>query len=407
MWLGPLLLRERVHSACRPMRIPFTSSIASPSWRGDRTGSVTVSIENNTTQSGAASFDNARSEAFAERMMNSINEAAVTLMTSVGHRTGLFDVMGPMKAATSGAIAEAASLDERYVREWLGAMVTAGIVSYNPFKKLYHLPAEHAAWLTRAASPNNLAVSAQWVPMLSRSEDAIIERFRRGGGTRYCEYAGFHGLMAEESAQTVVAPLFEHILPLASELPERLETGIDVLDAGCGSGRALVAMAQRFPRSRFVGYDLNDDALAVGRAAAAAAGLSNLRFDVRDMTAYDEIQRFDLITTFDAVHDQKDPAGMLAGFARALKPEGVYLMQDIDGSSHLERNGERPLGSFLYTVSCMHCMAVSLGQGGAGLGAMWGVELAEQMLREAGFTDIVVHRLPHDPMNAYFIARVS
>nr|WP_249731214.1 class I SAM-dependent methyltransferase [Chelatococcus sp. HY11] len=213
--------------------------------------------------------------------------------------------------------------------------------------------------------------------------------------------------MAEESAQTVVAPLFEHILPLAPELLRRLEDGIDVLDAGCGAGRALVAMAQRCPRSRFVGYDLNDDALAVGRAAATAAGLSNIRFDVRDMTAYDEAGRFDLITTFDAVHDQKDPAGMLAGFARALRPGGIYLMQDIDGSSHLERNSERPLGSFLYTISCMHCMAVSLGQGGAGLGAMWGVELAEQMLREAGFSDIAVHRLPHDPMNAYFIARVS
>ncbi|MBS7698666.1 MULTISPECIES: methyltransferase domain-containing protein [unclassified Chelatococcus] len=364
-------------------------------------------MQENAAQSAGAAFDSARSEAFAERMMNTINEAAVTLMTSVGHRTGLFDVMASMKPASSNAIATAAGLDERYVREWLGAMVTAGIAAYNPFKKLYSLPPEHAAWLTRAASPNNLAVSAQWVPMLSRSEDAIIEHFRRGGGTRYCEYAGFHALMAEESAQTVVAPLFEHILPLAPELPERLEAGIDVLDAGCGSGRALVAMAQHFPRSRFVGYDLNDDALAAGRAAAAALGLDNIRFDVRDMTAYEEAGRFDLITTFDAVHDQKDPAGMLSGFARALKPGGIYLMQDIDGSSHLERNGGRPLGAFLYTISCMHCMAVSLGQGGAGLGAMWGVELAEQMLREAGFSDIVVHRLPHDPMNAYFIARVS
>jgi SAM-dependent methyltransferase len=163
-------------------------------------------------------------------------------------------------------------------------------------------------------------------------------------------------------------------------------------------------MAARFPRSRFTGYDLCDDALAKGRAEAVRRGLRNLRFEARDMTAFDEPGRFDLVLTFDAVHDQKDPAGMLRGLARSLRPGGVYLMQDIGGSSHVERNIQHPLGTFLYTVSCMHCMAVSLGQGGAGLGAMWGVEMAEKMLGAAGFGQLSLHRLPHDPINAYFVA---
>jgi SAM-dependent methyltransferase len=351
-------------------------------------------------------FDEARGEAFAERMMAAINQSAVTLMISVGHRTGLFDAMALLPPSSSQDIAKAAGLDERYVREWLGTMVTGGIVFFDHVTRQYRLPVEHAAWLTRAASPNNLAVSAQWMPMLARSEDAIVERFRKGGGTRYGDYRGFHHLMAEESAQTVVAPLFDHILPLVPGIIERLEEGIDVLDAGCGSGRALIAMAKRFPRSRFVGYDLCEEALEAGRNEAAREGLGNLRFEARDLTGYDEPGQFDFVTTFDAVHDQKDPASLLRGLARALRSSGTYLMQDIGGSSYLERNAEYPLSPFLYTVSCMHCMAVSLGQGGAGLGAMWGVELAETMLREAGFTDIQVHRLPHDPMNAYFVSRI-
>ncbi|MFC7400186.1 class I SAM-dependent methyltransferase [Chelatococcus sp. GCM10030263] len=351
-------------------------------------------------------FDEVRAEAFAERMTAAINQSAVTLMVSIGHRTGLFDAMALLPPSTSPEIARAAKLNERYVREWLGTMVTGGIVTYDPATRRYQLPVEHAAWLTRAASPNNLAVSAQWMPMLARSEDAIIERFHRGGGTQYREYCGFHQLMAEESAQTVVTPLFDHILPLVPGITEKLEEGIDVLDAGCGSGRALIAMAKRFPRSRFVGYDLCEEALENGRGEAARAGVTNLSFEARDLTGYDEPGRFDFVTTFDAVHDQKDPASMLRGLARALKPGGVYLMQDIGGSSYVERNTEHPLGPFLYTVSCMHCMAVSLGQGGAGLGAMWGVELAETMLREAGFSDITIHRLPHDPLNAYFVSRI-
>jgi 2-polyprenyl-3-methyl-5-hydroxy-6-metoxy-1,4-benzoquinol methylase len=352
-------------------------------------------------------FDDGRSQNFAERMVQAINHGALTLMTSVGHRTGLFDTMAGMPKSSSRAIAEASGLDERYVREWLSAMVTGQVVDYDVAAQTYRLPPEHAAWLTRAASPNNLSVAAQFVPLLARAEDSIVTRFREGGGTDYCEYCGFHHVMAEESAQSAVAPLFDAILPLVPTLMAELELGIDVLDAGCGSGRVLLAMAARYPRSRFVGYDLCEEPLEAARAEAKRLDLCNVRFEARDLTAFNEPRAFDLVTTFDAVHDQKDPQGLLSGIARALRPGGVYLMQDIGGSSHLERNMEHPLGTYLYTISCMHCMAVSLGQGGAGLGAMWGVELAEQMLRKAGFDSIEMHRLPHDPVNVYVVSRTE
>ena len=172
--------------------------------------------------------------------------------------------------------------------------------------------------------------------------------------------------MSEYSRQTVVDQLFDHVLPLVPELADRLEEGIDVLDAGCGAGLALIALARRFPASRFTGSDLCADALAIGRKSAA--GLDNIRFEVCDLTAFDEPDGFDFITSFDAIHDQKDPQGLVHGIYRSLRPGGIYLVQDIGGSAHLENNLDFPFAAFLYTASCLHCTPVSLGQGGEGLG---------------------------------------
>jgi 2-polyprenyl-3-methyl-5-hydroxy-6-metoxy-1,4-benzoquinol methylase len=211
--------------------------------------------------------------------------------------------------------------------------------------------------------------------------------------------------MAEESAQTVVAALKGSILPLVPGLTDRLETGIDVLDLGCGSGRALNSMARAYPNSRFAGYDLSEGGIARARAEAEGDGLTNVRFGVRDVAHLGEEDAYDLITTFDVIHDQAKPAAVLAGISRALRQGGVYLMQDIAGSSHVHENVDHVLGPLMYTISTMHCMTVSLAQGGEGLGAMWGREKAEEMLREAGFTNVEVEQLPHDFINYYYIAR--
>jgi len=187
-------------------------------------------------------------------MLGMMNEAALALMVSVGHRTGLFDAMAQMPPATSAEIASAAALDERYVREWLAAMTTGRIT--------------------------------------------------------------------------------EH------------------------------------------------DAARLGETA-----------------------RFDFITTFDAIHDQARPDLVLAGIAAALRPGGVYLCVDTSASSELADNLGHPLGPFLYTVSAMHCMTVSLADGGMGLGTMWGEQTARRMLAEAGFSSVEARRLDSDFVNAYFIAR--
>jgi ubiquinone/menaquinone biosynthesis C-methylase UbiE len=345
-----------------------------------------------------------QAEAFANRMVEMLHGASTVLMTSVGHRTGLFDVMSALPGpATSDDIAIAAQLSERYVREWLGAMVVGGIVEYEARTRTYRLPPAHAACLTRAASPGNLAVSAQWIPLLGGVEDEVVRAFEHGRGVPYSAYTDFHRVMAEESAQTVVAALHEHILPLVPGLTDRLSDGIDVLDIACGSGRAMIELAGAFPNSRFSGYDVSDDAIGAARAEARRRGVTNVRFEVRDVAEAFEHRAFDLVTAFDAIHDQAKPDRVLANIRAALRPGGTYLMQDILASTHVHQNVGHPLGPFIYAVSVMHCMSVSLANGGPGLGAAWGKEKALEMLEDAGFDDVIVRTLPHDPLNYYYI----
>lgn len=344
------------------------------------------------------------SNEFLDYLFDVLNGGMVSLLLGIGHRTGLLDVLATLEPSTSEEIATAAGLDERYVREWLAAMTTAGIVEYDAAAKAYVLPAEHAAWLTRAAGPKNLAVQAQYVGLLATVQDEIVECFRHGGGVGYSSYPTFQALMAEESRAVHDASLLDVTIPLIDGLTERLEQGIDVADVGCGSGHALVLLAAAFPNSRFVGYDVSRDGLDAGRAEADELGVGNLTFVERDAAALDEVDRFDFVTTFDAVHDQARPDLVLGGIARSLRAGGTYLCVDIAASSVLEENFDHPLGPFLYTVSCMHCMAVSLADGGMGLGTMWGEQRATEMLGAAGFSNVDVVRVPGDLVHLYYVA---
>jgi ubiquinone/menaquinone biosynthesis C-methylase UbiE len=353
-------------------------------------------------------LDAAKVEAFAGRVLTALNDGAVCLMLSVGHRSGLFDVMSTMPPATSADIAGKAGLNERYVREWLGAMVTAAVIEVDPTSTLFSLPAEHAAYLTRAAAADNMAVFAQYIALLGGVEDDIVECFRKGGGVPYERYPRFHAVMAEDSGQSVLSSLETHVLPLVPGLIDRLANGIRVADVGCGSGRIVNRIAELYPNSRFTGIDLSREAIESARREAEQKELRNVEFVVRDLSNFDQTAEpaaFDLVTTFDAVHDQARPLEVLKGIQRALKPAGVYLMQDIRGSSRIHDDIGHPLGPFLYTISCMHCMTVSLAQGGEGLGAMWGEEKTREYLQRAGFRSIETHQLAHDVQNNWYVIR--
>lgn len=359
-----------------------------------------------TTTTEPATPDLERVEAFAGQLFDTLSAGSTALMISVGHRVGLFDTLAGLPAATTRQVAEAAGLHERYVREWLGAMTTARIVVHDPATATYHLPPEHAAVLTRGAGPDNLAAIMQMVPLLAQVEDEVIRCFREGGGVPYSAYERFHEIMAEESAKTNDAALVDAIVPLVPDLPDRLAAGIRVADIGCGQGHAVNLLARAYPASEFVGFDFSEEAIEAARAEARAWGLDNARFEVRDVTDLDGVGTFQAITAFDAIHDQAHPAAVLAGIADHLDPDdGVFLMVDIRASSDLADNLEIPWAPFLYTVSTMHCMTVSLSLDGDGLGTVWGEQTARRMLAEAGFSDVRVEALDDDPFNAYYVAR--
>jgi SAM-dependent methyltransferase len=352
----------------------------------------------------AASAEQAAADNFTSRMVSILNDAAVALLVSIGHQTFLFDLLATLPPASSKEIADAAGLDERYVREWLGGLASAGIITYQAQSHTYALPAHHAAALTRAGGVKNVAKVAPHIAILGEVEQKIIGCFRNGGGLRYSEFPRFHAVRAEETRDLIDASLVAEILPLVEGLPGQLRTGVDVADFGCGSGHVVNVMARAFPASRFTGLDFAESAVAAARAESAHLGVRNATFLTQDLAVLNVADAFDVITVFDAVHDQVQPVRVLANIHRALRPGGTLLMADIKASSNLEENLEIPWAPMSYTVSTMHCMTVSLAGGGTGLGNMWGRQLATSMLTDAGFKDIEVCEIETDPFNYYYIA---
>jgi SAM-dependent methyltransferase len=348
-------------------------------------------------------LDRKRVQEFARRLFGHYTSGMLALMVDVGHKTGLFEAAakGP---ATSAALAERAQLNERYVREWLGAIVTGGIMEYDPAAGTYVLPPEHAVCLTGTSS-RNLAGNSQLLAMLAKRLPAVIECFRNGGGVPYSEFRpDFTDYMDASWRLLYDGLLLKGFLPVVKGLPERLTEGIRVADLGCGTGHAINLMAREYPASSFVGYDIATDAIERAREEAKQMSLSNARFEVTDVAQLRAKDAFDLITSFDAIHDQRDPAAVLRNAATALARDGVYLAIEPRASSKLEENVPNPFAPWMYGVSVLHCMTVSLAVDGAGLGTAWGEQTARQLLAEAGFGSVEAVDAP-GPQNTIFICR--
>jgi ubiquinone/menaquinone biosynthesis C-methylase UbiE len=343
-------------------------------------------------------------EDFGQRMLSLLNDGMLGLMISIGHKTRLFDVMAGMPPATSQEIAKSAKLNERYVREWLGGMVTGRIIEYDPSSHKYSLPPHRAACLTRAAGIDNLAVFMQYIALMGNVEDDIVECFRKGGGVPYSAYPKFQELQGEETARVFDSRLVSQILPLVDGLVDRMKEGIDVLDVGCGAGHAINLMAKAFPNSRFWGYDLSKEGIKAAKdEAKKKMRLKNAQFKVLDAAKMIDRNKYDLITAFDTIHDQARPDKVLKAINRALRKGGTFLMQDIAASSNLHENLENPLSPTIYTLSTMHCMTVSLAYRGMGLGTAWGEQKAREMLADARFGPVQIKRVEGDILNYYYI----
>ena len=348
-------------------------------------------------------MDGQRVREFAGQLMGLYTGGMLSFMVDLGYKTGLFDAAakGP---GTSQEIAQRAGLTERYVREWLGALTTGGVFDYDPASRAYSLPPEHAFCLT-GDHGLNLASMSQMVAHLGKHVHKVADAFKNGGGVPYSEFRPeFTDVMDASGRRRYDALLISGYLPAANGLQERLQEGIRVADIGCGTGHCVNIMAREYPDSTLVGYDIAEDAIAKGNAEAKEMGLSNARFEVLDVTKIPSEPKFDLITAFDAIHDQVDPAAVLRRVSEALAPDGTFLMIDIKASSNVEENVGNPVAPFLYGISVMHCMTVSLAHDGAGLGTVWGEQVARRMLAEASFGDVEMGDAP-DPLNSIYVCR--
>ena len=342
-------------------------------------------------------LDRAKIDAIVLRMREVINSGFLSLMVSIGHQTGLLKTMSNLPPSTSHQIANTANLNERYVREWLGAMVTGKLIEHDPETSSYYLPPEHARVI------ENFATTSQYLPAAALVEAEIIYCFRHGGGVPYEKNPRILEIVGEESKKWADFFMAE-VLPLA-EMNDALEIGCHVLDIGCGQGHKAMYMAQKYPHSNFVGYDLSENAIKIAQEEAVLLSLDNVRFEVKDLVYLNEFEQYDMILAYDVIHDQAQPLKVLQGAYNALKSNGTFFMIDFQASSHVHENIEHPLAPFLYGISLMHCMTVSLAQGGEGLGTVWGEQKALELLAEAGFKDVEIKHLEGDYMNNYYVMK--
>jgi SAM-dependent methyltransferase len=339
-------------------------------------------------------------------MLATLTGGALTMLISVGHRLGLFEAaaQGP---ATSAALAARAGLQERYVREWLGAMVTGGFFSYDPSSGEYELPAEHAPFLTGDTAANVAPVASMLRAFAGALPD-LESCFARGGGVPHATLAPHFEAAGTRPGETWRRIYDDHLvsgfLGAVPGLDSRLAAGALVLDLGCGTGHAVNVAARAFPRSQFLGVDIDARVIAAAEAERARLGLANAAFAVADATEFAPRQRFDLITAFDAIHDQRAPLEVLRRVRASILPDGIFMMVDAAFSSYLEENVSNALAPLCYAISLMYCVPTSLAQGGEGLGAMWGTELARRLLAEAGFGEVEILTSPR-PQNCIFACR--
>jgi SAM-dependent methyltransferase len=351
-------------------------------------------------------MDHDRCTAFAERVISTLTGGALSMLVSIGYRLGLFEAaaQGP---GTSAGLAQRAGLQERYVREWLGAMVAGGFFSYDEAAGEYTLPAEHAVFLTGETAAN-IAPMASMLRAFGGALPDLERCFTAGGGVAHEAFAPHFEAAGARPGDTwrriYDEQLVDGFLGAVPGLHAQLAGGARMLDLGCGTGHAVNVAARAFPRARFLGVDIDHHLIAAAQAERARLGLANAAFAVADAAALPPRPQFDVITAFDAIHDQRDPQEVLRRARAALAPGGVFVIVDARFSSHLENNVANPLAPLCYAISLMYCTTVSLAQGGAGLGAMWGTELACELLAEAGFRQVEIMDSPR-PQNCVYACR--
>ena len=328
-------------------------------------------------------MDRAKIDGFLDRFVEIASGATTIGLLAVADRSGLLRHLGEVGGGTASELARGAGLESRYVEEIMSGLAAAGVADYDAEEKRFDLSPEHAQFVSDESSPYFMGGFFDMIPAFFAQIDGVAAATRLGGGVRFEDFgeAAVRGIArAHTAAQNTF--LVSRWLPAVPGLTGRMEEGIRAADVGCGSGTAAILMAGAFPKSQIAGFDVS--ALSIETARSRTAGLENVEFHQNGVETMPTDPPFDLITTFDVIHDLADPLDGMRRIRDALADGGVYLMMEPNASSNLEEN-ITPRGAMLYGTSTLHCMTQSLALGGAGLGAAWGRERAKAMAEEAGF----------------------
>jgi len=345
-------------------------------------------------------------EETADRAIGYLAGATISAMVFLGDQLGLYRTLSAAGRISSSRLADQASLDERWVREWLHSQASAGLVSYLG-KGLYELTAEQAAVLADEENPHFITGGFALIFPLLQQHKRLIESFQTGRGVPYSGLGVEHAVGESRfSAPWIKSNLVPTILPALESVTTKLSEGAKVADVGCGSGTALLEIAKAYPKSQFHGYDSSEVAITLAEECLAKSGLTNVMFHHVSADSMAADASFDFILTWDCLHDMLDPLTAMRAIRAAIKPDGSWLIVDINGMSTPEENYEHPLGGFLYSISVLDCLACSTcEEGGQGLGTLGFPEpIARKMVAEAGFTRFTAHDFGN-PMNSFYEVR--
>jgi 2-polyprenyl-3-methyl-5-hydroxy-6-metoxy-1,4-benzoquinol methylase len=352
-------------------------------------------------------LDPAKLEATVKQVFGILGGAVVAGMVYLGDHLGLYRALAGAGPVTSPDLAAKTGLHERWLREWLRGQAAAGLIEYVGDER-FELSPEGALALADESSPMFAVGGFTGLPAQIAVLEKLPESFRTGIGLPYDAF----GIEGNRGVQRMLAPWFRTMLiplalPTLDGVVPKLTRGAKVADIGCGAGVALVEMAKAFPASELHGYEISEHALTLAARDLAAAGVANLAFHDARTDPLPEDASFDLVTTFDCVHDMAHPDAVAGAIRRALKADGTWLIADIKSKPTFEENlRDNPMAAMMYGFSVMSCMSSALSEpGGAGLGTLgFTEELARTMTRAAGFTRFRRCDLDH-PMNAYYEVR--
>jgi SAM-dependent methyltransferase len=333
-------------------------------------------------------MDKDKSTRFMLKVVGDVATAIATGLLLVGERSGLLGHMAGAGALSAEELAERSGVKLRYVEEWLAAMAGAGYVEYDAGAERFTLPDEHAQFLTNPGSEYYLGGLFGSLPGLLSMAPKLADAFRTGSGISFADFGADMPQMLEVMNRPVYeARLVRHWLPTLPAVVARLQAGGRALDIGCGTGVVPIMLAQAFPTAQVSGIDLDARSIDIARGYAREAGVGErVRLEALPVEALPVDPRWDLVTTFDVMHDLPDPVGALRRIHGALAEGGTYLMVEPKVADDLETNLGNPFARMFYGISCLHCVPQSLAQGGPGLGACWGEKRARALAAEAGFT---------------------